>query len=343
MDLENTSYIKGIFVWIIIFSHNRSYYPKKINYFYISILNCIGQKMVSLFLFYSGYGIIESIKKKGLSYVKSLPQKASILFIKFQLILLIFLFNNILLGLKINIKQYLLSIIFISNIGNSNWFAFSIILLYLYSFLSFITVKNISYIYVSLIIISIICYLHVFITYNYIYPKKIYAVDNILTFIFGMSYSLLKKIIDKIVMLNDILYFASVSFFIFIIYYFNKNSHNLLLKSLTNCFFSLMIVIISMKIRFNNDFLKILNTHSYSIYLLQRIVMIFIYKRKLFKKNDFIRFPFIFCFTLLLSILFDKYTRFVNIIFKQNIYKYTIKNLLFRNKNDILKEVKIIS
>ena len=90
MDLENTSHIKGIFVWIIIFHHNRSYYPKKIHYFYMKILNSIGQKMVSLFLFYSGYGIIESIKKKGLLYVKSLPQKAIILFIKFQLILLIF-------------------------------------------------------------------------------------------------------------------------------------------------------------------------------------------------------------------------------------------------------------
>ena len=77
--------------------------------------------------FYSGYGIFESIKKKGILYVKFLPKKATILFIKFQLILLIFLVNNALLGFNINIKKYCLSIIFISSIGNSNWFAFTII------------------------------------------------------------------------------------------------------------------------------------------------------------------------------------------------------------------------
>ena len=148
MDLEKTSYIKGIFVWMIVLSHNKSYYPKYIKYFYIKILKYTGQKMVSLFLFYSGYGIIEQIKKKGLLYVKSLPKKALILFIipssffycfffhrnkvisKYQLILLIFLVNNILLRIKINIKVYLLSIIFIKNLGNSNWFAFTIILYY---------------------------------------------------------------------------------------------------------------------------------------------------------------------------------------------------------------------
>ena len=339
MDLKNTSCIRGIFVWLIFLSHNKSYYPKKIYYFYIEILKCIGQKMVSLFLFYSGYGIIESVKKKGLLYVKSLPQKAIILYIKYQLILLIFLINNTLLGFKIEIKQYLLSIIFFSNIGNSNWFAFTIIFLYLYSFLSFIIIKNKNFICICLIIIAIICYLHVVITYNYIYPKKLCWVDNILNFIIGMFYSLLKSNIDKFVMKNDILYFSNVSFILFIIYYFSKYSHghHLLFISLTNCFFSLIIIIISMKIRLNNEFLKLLNTHSYSIYLMQRIIMIFVYNRKLFEKNELIRIPFIFCSTLLISILFDKYTGFVNTIFKQNKCKLKKNNLLVCQKADFLK------
>ena len=232
--------------------------------------------------------------------------------------------------------------IFISNIGNSNWFAFTIIFLYLYCFLSFIIINNKGYIYISLMIIMIICYFHVFITYNYIYPKKSYSVDNILTFIIGIFYSLLKKNIDKIVMANDILYFSNVSFFFFIFYYCRKINNNLLFLSLTNCIFSIMIVIISMKIRFSNAFLKLLNTHSYSIYLFQRIIMIFVYKKKLFTKNDFIRIPFIFCSTLLISIFFDKHTGFVNRLFKLNICKYEINKLLFSQKRDILKKVKII-
>ena len=102
-----------------------------------------------------------------------------------------------------------------------------------------------------------------------------------------------------------------------------------------------MIIMISMKIRFNNEFLKLLNTHSYSIYLLQRIIMIFVYNKKIFENNELIRFPFIFCSTLLISLLFDKYTGFVNIIFKKNFYKYKINNLLAGKKIEILKKVKI--
>ena len=76
MALENTSPIKGIFVWLIIMSHYRGYYKTTQIYICRKILSYFGQKMVSLFLFYSGYGIIESIKKKGINYAKTLPIKS---------------------------------------------------------------------------------------------------------------------------------------------------------------------------------------------------------------------------------------------------------------------------
>ena len=97
----------------------------------------MGQKMVSLFFFYSGFGIYESIKNKGNNYVKSLPKKGIILFIKSQIIILIFLVTNLLLGIKASLYELLLSIIFKSSLGNSNWFAFSIIL-FLFFFVLYI-------------------------------------------------------------------------------------------------------------------------------------------------------------------------------------------------------------
>ena len=166
MALENTSSIRGIFVWLIFMSHNNSYYKNNKKYIYKIILHCFGQKMVSLFLFYSGFGIYESITKKGFIYVKNLPIKSLILFIKFQLILLIFVFNNILLGIKFNFKKYLLSTIFKRNIGNSNWFAFTIICLYFYSYLSFRFIKSKKLVIVGVFFINIICYFHFLFIYN---------------------------------------------------------------------------------------------------------------------------------------------------------------------------------
>ena len=335
MNLENTSPIKGIFVWLIILSHIKSYYIRKNKYKYMRILRHFGQKMVSLFLFYSGYGINESIEKKGIIYVKTLPKKGIILYIKFQLILLLFFLNNLILGIKINIKKYFLSMIFKKNIGNSNWFAFTVINLYFFSYLSFAFIKNKNYIIIGVFINNIICFLHIFLVYNYFYPKKTYSVDNILCFLIGQYYSLLKNFLNKIFMKNDIFYFGNTSIFILIYYYFyHKKRKNIILISITNAIFSLIIVIISMKVRFKNEFLKSLNTHSYSIYLLQRLVMKFIFHKKYFQNNEFIRFFFIFITILFISILFDNYTIFINKIIDRK-YK--------ENKNNIIKKINEIN
>ena len=83
MNLENTSSIKHFWFGFIL-SHIKSYYIRKNKYKYIRILKYFGQKK-ALFLFYSRYGINESIEKKGNIYVKTLPKKGIILYIKFQL------------------------------------------------------------------------------------------------------------------------------------------------------------------------------------------------------------------------------------------------------------------
>ena len=319
MNLESTSSIKGIFVWMIILSHNKSYYKKNYKYLYIKILNCLKQKIVSLFFFYSGYGIIESIKKKGIKYPDTLPKKSIILFIKFQLILLIFILNNLFLGIKMNINKYLLSIIFKESIGNSNWFAYTIISFYFYSYLSFGLIKINNILFLELIIISLLCYFHGYFTYNFFYPKNLYAVDNILCFLLGIYYSNLKNKIDNLIMKNDIIYFGFLFLLILFYDYNNKRNKYVLNISIHNALFSLIIIILSMKIKFNNEFLKFLNIHSYSIYLLQRIIMIIIYYKNLFQQNEFIRLIFLFISIFFISCLFDKYTIYIDLYINKNI------------------------
>ena len=51
--------VKGIFVWLILFCHKRSYGNNKY-YIYLIIIGKLGQKVVSMFLFYSSFGICES-------------------------------------------------------------------------------------------------------------------------------------------------------------------------------------------------------------------------------------------------------------------------------------------
>ena len=316
MELDNTNCIKGIFVWLIIFCHKSNYGDYKNHLFKTIIIN-FGQKVVSVFLFYSSFGIFESLKKKGINYIKTLPNKAIILFIKFQIILLMFLITNIFIfNSKISIKLYFLSVIFKYSLGNSNWFAFSIIIFYLYSYISFRFINN--KLFAGIIIISFICILHLILVYNFYYPKATHAVDTVLCFIIGFYFSFLKINLDKVLLKNDICYFGIFSFLI-IIYYKIYFINTLIYISIRNALFAILIVLISIKVKVKNDFLKFLNYHSYSIYLLQRLVLLVVYKKKIFYNSNFIQISFEFTTIFFIASLFDKYTLFIDKCFKNNL------------------------
>ena len=336
MDLENTNCIKGIFVWLIIFCHKRSYGKNK-NYKYLKIIGNLGQKVVSMFLFYSSFGICESIKKKGNNYAKTLKNKAFIIFLKTQIIILMFLLANIfILQKKITLQRYILSIILKLSLGNSNWFAFTIIIFYFYAYFSFSLAKN--NIFLGIIIISLLCFLHEKFVFYYYYPKKKYAVDTILCFVIGFYYSIIKIHLDKIMMKNDIFYFLILSITI-LIFYESSKINNLFFISLSNAIFSLLVVFISMKIKLKNDFLKFMNTHSYSIYLLQRLVMMIVYQKRIFIHSDFSQIFFEFSSIFCIASLFDKYASYLdkiflkktNIISKNNYIHIDNKNYISYN------------
>ena len=78
MDLDNTNSIKGIFVWIILFAHKKDYGLNK-TLILSKVTHFLGQNIVVMFLFYSGFGISESLKNKGIIYSKTLLFKAIIL------------------------------------------------------------------------------------------------------------------------------------------------------------------------------------------------------------------------------------------------------------------------
>jgi peptidoglycan/LPS O-acetylase OafA/YrhL len=271
-----------------------------------------------MFLFYSGYGIYESIKKKGNKYSKSLLIKSLIIFIKSQLIILIFALRCIIYKKKITFKKYALAVFLYSSIGNSNWFAYTIILFYIYAFLSFVFIKNKKYNYLGIIFITILCYLHGNFTYFYYYKRKRYAVDNILPFILGFSYSEIRKFTDKYIMKCDFSYFGILFSFslIYCYFYINRNI-SIFMHILMNGTFCIILVLVNMKVKFDNDFLKFLNVHSYSIYLLQKVIFAIFCEKKYLEGYECLRIFLQFSLIILIAITFDYSTSFIDKYFKR--------------------------
>ncbi len=78
MAKETTGAVNGLFTLLVFLSHASSYLSLDgpVDAPYLSFRNYLGQLIVVPFLFYSGYGILESIKSKGMPYVKAIPFRA---------------------------------------------------------------------------------------------------------------------------------------------------------------------------------------------------------------------------------------------------------------------------
>lgn len=189
---NQTQTIKGIFVITIFFSHFCSYvvFDKWFDIPMREYCRWLGQLMVVPFLFYSGYGIFESVKKRGASYVSSFPKKRIIkTLIHFDLAVLLFLVYDVFLAPEnISVMKVVTSLVAWDSVGNSNWFVFAILCAYLFSFLAFDLCKG--RLIRSLVIITLLCIMYIAIVSRF---KDGYWYDTILAFPLGCLLSLCKN------------------------------------------------------------------------------------------------------------------------------------------------------
>lgn len=145
LSKENTNAIKGFFIIVVFINHIQGYYElanAHLVAWYDATLflpaKVFGQLMVVMFLFYSGYGVAESIKKKKDTYIKLIPKRRVLgTLINFDIAVIVFAITCLLLGIKIGIVQFLLSILGWSSVGNSNWYIFCIVTCYMLTYISY--------------------------------------------------------------------------------------------------------------------------------------------------------------------------------------------------------------
>lgn len=125
---ETTSTINGLFIWFVFMSHFTQYLPSSAGNI---VGDNLGQLVVVMFLFYSGYGCSVQYLAKGESYLSSFPRKRILsTLINFDIAVCAFVAVGLLLGKSMTMRQVVLSFVCWDSIGNSNWYIFVIILCY---------------------------------------------------------------------------------------------------------------------------------------------------------------------------------------------------------------------
>lgn len=290
MSQEQTIAIRGIFACIIFASHLRGYITLSgaMDSVYNNILSLIGQCMVSVFFFYSGYGIMQGYKnKKG--YEQTFLKKR-LFFTWFHFIIAVMLYQivNLLLDIHYPAKMVLLSFTGWESVGNSNWFMFDTFLLYIFVWLSF---KLVSYITKEdenkqkcfVVWITIFTILLIFMLHRL---KETWWYDTLLCFPLGVLYSRYQEFVNQSLKSTwRYSLFGLISILAFSVFY---KMGNFISYNVCACFFVLTITWFTMKFKIHNKFLNWLGVHSFYIYIYMRIPMIILSKTKILAEHRYL-------------------------------------------------------
>lgn len=279
-----TTAIKGIFAIIILFNHSRQYLSSSITNWggqsytnlYNVIINIFGQLMVVMFLVYSGYGIMESFKRKKNDYLKGFVRKRVLkTLIHFDIAVFCFIVLALALGHEYSPKNYVLSLIGWESIGNSNWFVFDIIILYLISYigLSFVVRNNLNEKHFLWIIFGMSAAFMIF-----MFKAKsgmAWWYDTILSFPVGMLWSAYRSQIEQKLkeQCTYILSLAVITVIFLTTYYLGHNYKEIFLY-ICSPVFAIFVILVTMRFRLGNNILNWLGINAFAIYILQRIPMI---------------------------------------------------------------------
>lgn len=278
LSFDTTNAIKGIFIALVFINHAIPYIYDSGYVFDDSIVSklflisnsFVGQWIVAMFLFYSGYGVMESISKKGQEYVNSLPSKRILTtLVNFDIAVALFAIISFFTPNNYTIKDYLLSLIGWESVGNSNWYIFVIMICYSITYLCFrnFSIKK-KYIHAS----SVGCFIFFTILLLSIL-KPSWWYDTMLCFATGIFYSIFRQHVESIAQRY---YWQILSLLVILMFFLIKISYNGngLVYNIFCIVFCLLIIILSMKIRINNPILIWAGKNLFPLYIYQRIPMI---------------------------------------------------------------------
>ena len=274
LSVDNTLPVKGVFIIMVFFSHFKSYVSlvSAADQLLIAVVSLFGQAMVAMFLFYSGYGIMESIRKKSQSYIKSMPRKRILAtLVRFDIAVLLYLLVCFIIGEKLTCSRVLYSFVAWDSLGNSNWYIFTVLVLYSITYLIFRWVNSEKK---ALILLSSVVFAVIMLVSRF-EIKPLHWYDTAMCYVLGMWYSVYRKTMESFLK-NKVVYFVLVSFLSGL--WLWMKGRNLFYpaaqQSFSNAVFALLIVFLTMRIRIKNPVLDWCGKYLFELYMLQRIPMI---------------------------------------------------------------------
>ena len=299
---KQTNAINGIFVMLVFMRHFRQYIVcGPYDSLFWSLDNYLGQLIVTTFLFYSGYGMLVSLKNKP-HYLQSIPKRFFKVWLQFAVALCLFLILNMVMANHYTLSTILLSFTGWESVGNSNWYIFVILSLYFFTYVNVRLAKGNRVPSILLITVCCIAYCVIAILCD----KGAWWYDTILCYPAGMIVGEYEQQIKQFLEKTS-RYFISFAgcFIAFVGFYICAKLApgliGLVAMEFRSILFVYLIVLITMKLQIDNPILDWLGKHTFEIYILQRLPMIALNNIGL---NSYLYFGISLVVTCLLAVVF---------------------------------------
>ena len=312
---ERTNAVKGLFILLVFLGHALT-----------DIKRCgrpidsgwdlaahqihweMGQLVVVLFLFYSGYGVMRSLMTKGEEYLVSYPRKRLLTtLLNFDVAVLCFAVLNWVAGQHISLRTLALSLIAWDNIGNSNWYIFVILLCFLAFYLVFKVVRS-RYLAGAFLLLLVLfagmLFLHE--------TKNPIWYNTMLVFPVGVFYALYADRLERIIQKRYWLWLVLLAAAFLFLHFVEVRPLHGLTHNAQAVLFGLLVVVLSMKIRIGNKWLVWCGASLFPLYIYERLPM---NAFKLFAGEAWVaRYPNVFigvsfAVTVGIALLYNKYFR----------------------------------
>ena len=281
LDKKQTDSIKGLFILLVFLRHSISdvlsagYHPANLlDSIGIRVDTELGQLIVVMFLFYSGYGVMESFRSKGDAYTRNFPRhRVLTTLLNFDIAVFSFICLNLILGIRMAPRQIGLSFIGWESVGNSNWYIFVIIYCYLCSWIGRIAFTSSETLFV--LFTTLLVFIG-FVFLAFVRHGEGHWYTTILSYPAGMFYSsfIKEKHID--LSKNNYLLILSLLVAVFLFMHFQRwipgfHGTTFNVKSIV---FALLVVHLTLKLSIGNQFLRWAGRCLFPIYIYQRLPMI---------------------------------------------------------------------
>lgn len=275
LSKDATLPIKGVFILWVFLCHAMGYLMESGCEFqsigdrlYWGLCAAPRQLVVVMFLFYSGYGVMENVRTRGRTYVSVMPRRRILkTLLNFDVAVILFALLDLLIGRPIGFRQFLLSLPGWESVGNSNWYIFTILVCYSCAFIAFRAIRNLKFAAFFLLVL-----LGLF-AVGMSFVKETWWYDTVLAFSAGVFVSLGR---DRILAFVERRYFLMLTTCGLAV----VTLHALPIAAMgavanvEAVLFAMLVMMLTMKIRTGNRILGWCGKSLFFIYIYQRLVML---------------------------------------------------------------------